>query len=178
MERVQEKKDKRYKKIREWTISIAIAFTLAILVRIFLIYKVYIPSSSMVPTLNPGDRLFITRVYKRENLKRGDVLVFHSDEGNDTYIKRLIGLPGDKIEIKNGLVIINGQELKEDYVKNQLKTYSNEFEVPDNKYFFLGDNRVKSNDSRLWVNPYIDGEDIQGKAQIKIYPFDDFGFLK
>lgn len=161
----------------EWVIPIAIAMALALLIKQFLIFKVYIPSGSMIPTLNEGDQLFVTRVYNLDNLKRGDILVFDSDELDDVLIKRLIGLPGDKIKIVSGTVYVNGEELEEDYVKNS-DHVSGEFEVPEGKYFFLGDNRAISYDARRWENPYIDGSDIRAKAQVRVYPFSDFGFVR
>lgn len=171
------KEEKKGNFFTEWVIPIAIALVLALLIKQFLIFKVYIPSGSMIPTLNEGDQLFVTRVYNLDNLKRGDILVFDSDELNDVLIKRLIGLPGDKIKIVSGTVYVNGEELEEDYVKNP-DHISGEFEVPEGKYFFLGDNRAISYDARRWENPYIDGGDIRAKAQIRVYPFSDFGFVR
>ena len=173
------KKDSNSKKsfITEWWIPIISAIILAFLINKFLLFKVLIPSESMVPTLNVGDRLFVTRVYNLEKLKRGDIIVFHSEELQDSLIKRLIGLPGDKIKIENGKVFVNGEELQENYIGAEDK-FNGEYEVPEGKYFFLGDNRLWSKDSRYWINPYIDGEDISGKAQIKVYPFDQIGKIK
>ena len=170
-------KEKKGNFFSEWVIPIAIALVIALLIKQFLIFKVYIPSGSMIPTLNEGDQLFVTRVYNLDNLKRGDILVFDSDELNDVLIKRLIGLPGDKIKIVKGTVYVNGEKLEEDYVKNS-DDISGEFEVPEGKYFFLGDNRAISYDARRWKNPYIDGGDIKAKAQIRVYPFSDFGFVR
>ena len=170
-------KEKKGNFFSEWVIPIAIALVIALLIKQFLIFKVYIPSGSMIPTLNEGDQLFVTRVYNLDNLKRGDILVFDSDELNDVLIKRLIGLPGDKINIVKGTVYVNGEKLEEDYVKNS-DDISGEFEVPEGKYFFLGDNRAISYDARRWKNPYIDGSDIKAKAQIRVYPFSDFGFVR
>ena len=161
----------------EWVVPILIALVLAFLINKFLIFKVKIPSESMVPTLNVGDRLFVTRIYNPEKLKRGDIVVFHSDEKNEDMIKRLIGLPGDKVVIKDGIVTVNGETLKENYI-GPADNYSGDFEVPEGKYFFLGDNRYWSLDSRYWENPYIDGSKIKGKAQIKVYPWSEFGKIK
>lgn len=172
-----EKKLKKSNVFIEWVIPILMSLVLAILINKFLIFKVKIPSESMVPTLNVGDRLFVTRVYSPEKLKRGDVVVFYSDEKNEDMIKRLIGLPGDKIVIKDGVVTVNGETLKENYI-GTADNYNGEFEVPEGKYFFLGDNRYWSLDSRYWENPYIDGSKIKGKAQIKVYPWSDFGKIK
>lgn len=161
----------------DWIVPIVVAVILAILINRFLIFKVKIPSESMVPTLNVGDRLFVTRVYNPEKLKRGDIVVFHSEEKNEDMIKRLIGLSGDKIVINDGIVTVNGKTLNENYL-GTTDNYSGEFIVPEGKFFFLGDNRYWSLDSRYWENPYIDGDDIKGKAQIKVYPWKDFGKVK
>ncbi|MGL4773135.1 MAG: signal peptidase I [Clostridium sp.] len=161
----------------EWGLPIISAIILALLINKFLLFKVYIPSESMVPTLNVEDRLFVSRIYNYDKLERGNIIVFDSKEYGETMIKRLIGLPGDHIEIMNGVVSINGETLDEPYVKNT-DNYYGTFDVPEGKYFFLGDNRPVSADSRKWINPYIDQKDIMGKAQIKIYPFKDFGSVK
>ncbi|VYU61080.1 signal peptidase I [Clostridium tertium] len=163
--------------ISEWGIPIISAIIIAFLINKFLLFKVIIPSESMVPTLNVDDRLFVTRVYNLDKLKRGDIVVFYSEELQADLIKRLIGLPGDKIKIENGIVSVNGEVLKEDYI-GASDNFSGEYEVPEGKYFFLGDNRLWSKDSRYWINPYIDGDDISGKAQIKVFPFDEIGSVK
>jgi len=161
---------------REWIIPIVAAIGIAFLINKFLVYNVYIPSESMVPTLNVGDKLMVTRVYDTDKIISGDMIVFFSDELNEVLIKRAIGLPGDHIKIHNGIVNINGEDIKEDYVKNN-ESFDGSFDVPDNKFFFLGDNRSRSNDARRWINPYIDASNIQGRARIKFYPFKDFGSL-
>lgn len=171
------KENKKNNLIFELIMPITLALVISLLIYKFIILMVYIPSSSMVPTLNEGDRLFVTRIYNLENIKRGDILVFKSKELNDILIKRVIGLPGDVVTIVDGKVSVNNEELKEDYVVNVDHNYG-EFKVPEGKYFFLGDNRSLSYDSSKWINPYIDGEDIEAKAQIKIFPFNDFGFIE
>lgn len=150
----------------------------ALAVKEFIIFKVYIPSESMFPTIKKYDQLFTLKIYKLDNLKRGDIIVFESKELNNLLIKRLIGLPGDEISIDNGKVTINGGVMEENYVKNNDFNYIGKFKVPENKYFFLGDNRSKSMDSRYWINPYIEGENIIGKALIRVYPFKDIGLIK
>lgn len=130
----------------------------------------------MTPTLNIDDQLFASRVYNPKKLQRGDLVIFYFKPEDKLYIKRLIGLPGDHISIVDGVVHINGQILEEEYVENQEK-FNGDFKVPDEKYFFLGDNRGNSLDSRRWRNPYINSEDIKGKAFLKVYPFNDIKFL-
>lgn len=161
----------------EWGLPIIAAVVLAVIINKFVIFKVYIPSESMVPTLNVGDRLFVSRVYNPENLDRGDVVVFYSEELQDSLIKRLIGLPGDNVTIHDGKVIVNGEALEEEYIGNQDR-FTGTYVVPEGEYFFLGDNRLWSKDSRYWDDPYIEAKDIKGKAQVKVYPFSDMGRIE
>lgn len=165
--------------IREWVIPIIAAMGLAFLINKFVVYNVYIPSESMVPTLNVNDKLIVTKIYDTSNIQRGDIIVFYSEELNEILIKRAIGLPGDHIEIHDGIVNVNGEDIKEEYVKNnEIIDKKLTYDVPPNKFFFLGDNRARSNDARMWINPYIDASDIQAKARIKYYPIENFGVLK
>lgn len=161
---------------REWG-PFFIFLLLVFLVCKYVIVNAYIPSESMVPALNKGDRLIVTQIWNKDNVSRGDIIVFNSDELNEVLIKRAIGLPGDHIEIKNGTVKVNGEELQEDYVVNQLFDYEGTFDVPQDRYFFLGDNRANSLDSRFWQNPYIDKDKVIGKAVFKYYPLDDIKSL-
>lgn len=162
-----------------WVIPITSAIVIALLINKFLFFNMEVMSGSMIPTLNIDDRYVVTKVYNKENLKEGDIIVFYSDELNERLVKRLIGLPGDKIEIKNGVVFRNGEKLNEDYVKNKdTYTYDGIYAVPKGEYFFLGDNRPISLDSRRWKDPYIDASNIEGKVQLRFYPFKDFGTVK
>lgn len=167
--------------ILEWLITIIAALIISFLINKFLIFKVYIPSESMYPTLKVKDQLFVTKMYSRDSIQRGDILVFFSDEFNELLIKRVIGLPGDDIVVKaSGEVLVNGEVLEEGYVvqKDETAIFDLEFKVPEDKYFFLGDNRANSLDSRYWSEPYIDFEDIRGEARIIIYPFNRIRILK
>ena len=174
---MRNKKEKKVSKILEWVIPFIIAAIVAIVLKYFILYKVEVPTGSMIPTINKGDQIYVTKVYNTENIERGEILVFKSDELNDTLIKRVIGLPGDEIEIVHGVVFVNGTKLDEPYVKNQ-QDYSGKFKVPAGKYLFLGDNRANSGDARKWSNPYIDASKIEAKAQVRVYPFSDFGFVR
>ena len=162
---------------KDWIIPIIAALGIAFLMNKFLFFNVYVPTESMVPTITPDDRMVVTRIYNTNNIKRGNIIVFYSDELSETLIKRVIGLPGDHIVIHDGIVNINGEDIKEDYVKNNMK-YNGTFDVPENEFFFLGDNRSNSKDSRLWINPYIDKGSIKGKAIFRFYPFNRLGSLK
>lgn len=174
----EDKNIKKKSTIKEWIIDIAVIAVVALLIWQFAGYGVWITSGSMIPKLEVKDRLIVTRVHNPKNLKEGDIVLFKNDEfKGDILIKRLIGLPGDKIDIIEGVVFRNGEKLKEDYVKNNEK-YSGTFQVPEGKYFFLGDNRAHSNDSRHWEDPYVPESYIEGKARIKYYPIKDFEILK
>lgn len=171
-------KNELIKVIKEWVICIAISLILLILINKFVVFKIEVPTSSMYPTIKEDNQFLVTRIYNYNKLKTGDIIVFYSRENDDQYVKRLIGLPGDTVEIDGGKVSINGEELKEDYVENVDIEYSGVFEVPEDKYFFLGDNRTNSYDSRWWKNPYVDKKDLEAKVQIRVYPFSDFGFIE
>lgn len=149
-----------------------ISFVVCLLLLTVVIKNGFIPSESMEPTLNVGDGIVVNRLaYLNDNPTRGDVIVFTSDEydGND-LIKRVIGLPGDKIDIKNHRVYVNGCMLLEDYAVGDTDPSLNKvthFEVPEDSVFLLGDNRQSSADSRWWGNPYISYDDIVGKAVLQ-----------
>lgn len=175
---LSDKKPKKRSIIKEWIIDISVVACIAVFIWYYIGYGVWITSGSMIPTLQVKDRLIVSRVHNPKNLKEGDIVLFKNDEfPGDVLIKRLIGLPGDKIEIKDGIVFRNCEKLKEDYVKNN-EIYTGTFQVPENKYFFLGDNRANSDDARLWQNPYIDESYIVGKAQFRYYPINDFEVFK
>ena len=163
--------------LKDWIMPILLAIMIAIVINKVLFFNVYVPTPSMVLTINKDDKLLVTRIHNTDKIERGDIIVFNSDELKKRLIKRVIGLPGDHIVIHDGIININGSDIKEDYVKNNEK-YDGEFFVPNEKYFFLGDNRAHSDDARLWSNPYIDKEDIEGKAIFRFYPFNNFGLLK
>lgn len=176
MESIITRKQVSKRIFKEWVIPIIAALGIVFLIHKFLFFNVYVPSTSMVPTINVDDKMVVTRIYNTNNIKRGNIIVFFSDELNKTLIKRAIGLPGDHIVIHDGIVNINGEDIKEDYVKNN-KKFNGNFDVPENNFFFLGDNRANSDDARMWLNPYIDKECIKGKAIFRFYPFDNLGSL-
>lgn len=163
--------------IKNWVIPLLIAFVIAKLVNEFLIFRVSIPSESMMPTIDKGDQLIAKKIYNTNKIKRGDIIIFWSKELDTMVIKRVIGLPGDEIDISNGTVNVNGENLIESYVEDDIN-YSGKFYVPEESFFFLGDNRGNSKDSRLWKNPYIYKDDIKGEPLFRCYPFDKVGPIK
>ncbi|MDZ4991969.1 signal peptidase I [Clostridium perfringens] len=165
------------KNLKEYALIICAAIVLTLLINKFLFFKIVVPTSSMAPTIEPGDQLFATRIHNLSNIKRGDMIVFYSNEFDEKMIKRLIGLPGDKVEIKeDGTVYVNNERLDEPYIKYPGGKVNMNFEVPEEKYLLLGDNRNGSEDARYWNDKYIDGDDILGKAQITVWPLNRFNF--
>ena len=139
-----------------------------------------VPSESMENTIMPGDIVISTRTdIKEEDIERFDILVFiPPDEPDITYIKRVIGLPGETIEVKDGKVYADGAELDSSFInETQNKIGDGIYEIPEGCYFFMGDNRNNSKDSRFWEDPYVPVDDIQAKAKCIIFPFSDAGSL-
>lgn len=173
----ESKNTKKGSFFKELFIDVAIVAAIAFCVWKFVGYGVWITSGSMIPTLEVKDRLIVERVHNTNKLNYGDIVLFKNDEyGDDILIKRLIGKPGDTIVINNGIVYRNGEKLDEPYVKNN-ENYNGVFKVPENEFFFLGDNRANSADSRYWKDPYVNADDIEGKAIFRYYPFDEMGKL-
>lgn len=142
----------------------------------FSFFGVYVTSNAMNPTITKGDRLIVERIDTTDEIKRDNIIICYSDELEETIMKRVVGLPGDHIVIHNGIVNINGSDIKEEYANNDSQ-YNGKFDVPEGKYFLLGDNRTNSLDSRYWKNPYIGKESIKGKVVIRYYPFNKFKII-
>lgn len=139
-----------------------------------------VPSGSMEGTIKTNSIVFSTRYdVKEEDLERYDILTFVApDDSEITYIKRLIGLPGETIEVKEGKVYADGVELDDSFINDsQNQVGDGIYEVPEGCYFFMGDNRNNSKDSRFWENPYVNIDDIQSKAKCIIFPFTDVNSL-
>ncbi len=158
----------------DWVKVLAIAVVAALLINHFLIANARIPSGSMEDTIMTGNRLIGLRTaYWFSEPKRGDIAIFlYPDDETKTFIKRVIGLPGEKVEIRGGLVYINDSDtpLKEDYIKGVPSGDFGPFEVPEDSYFMLGDNRHDSKDSRFWINHYVKKEKILAKAMFRYFP--------
>jgi signal peptidase I len=166
----------------EWGILIAAALLIAIVIRSFVFQAFYIPSESMVPTLRVGDRVLVNKLsYKLHDPRRGDIAVFRAPESAQTadikdLVKRIVGLPGETIEGKNGRIYIDGRPLTEPYLPEG--TQSREFpveKVPPDSYFMLGDNRQYSKDS-IYFGP-IKRDDMIGRVFMRIWPPSHLGFL-
>jgi signal peptidase I len=145
-----------------------------VLINVSVQYSI-VEGSSMEPNLRDGQRLLINKI-AYSNPQRGDVIVFpppHIANSEKDFIKRIIGLPGEVIEIKAGVVYINGSPLDEPYITDNADITMSLTVIPDGQYFVLGDNRGNSSDSRGgWTVP---GENIVGKAWLSIWPPEDWG---
>lgn len=164
-------KDNFWKEVFSWVRIIVGAFIVAFLLSNFVIVNARVPSGSMISTINENDKVIGFRLaYLFSDPERGDIVMFDSPVEDKIYIKRIIGLPGETVEIRDNTVYINGQRLGEDYVKNEwtnspgTKTY----EVPKGCYFMMGDNRNASADSRVWG--VVKEDAIIAKAIFRYYP--------
>lgn len=163
--------NKIWKELRDWAIVIIIAVSLALLINKFVIYKVSPPTASMENTIMVNDKVVTFRLaYLFSKPDRGDIVVFEApDTPEEDYIKRIIGLPGETIEVIDGLVYIDGEPLQEDYLKETMTGSFGPFEVPEGEFFMMGDNRNISWDARYWTKKYVEKDKIRGKALFK-YP--------
>ena len=172
------KEDKFLKMGIDWIIPIFCAIVIALLINKLVFFKVEVPTGSMIPTVNINDQLFVRRVYNKKSLKRGDIVVFKKEGQEELLLKRIIGLPGENVDIKvDGSVYINGEKIEEPYVKYP-DSLTGTFTVPMDNYLMMGDNRINSEDSRMWEDPYIPSDNIVAKAGFRVYPFEHIGFLK
>lgn len=169
------------KELISWVKSVAIALVLAVLIRQFLYTPVTVSGQSMEPTFEHDNRIVITKIHK---IDRSDLIVFHSPFSEDDLIKRVIGLPGDVVIMKDDQLYINGERYEEEYVEankekiheGQRLTDNFEVEVPEGHYYVLGDNRLNSTDSRMIG--FIDRKSIVGKVSFRFYPIKSIGIPK
>lgn len=170
-----------FKEILSWIIPFVLALAVALILKNYVIINADVPTGSMENTIMPGDRLIGNRLaYLREGPKRGDVIIFHyPDNEEDLYVKRVIGLPGETIDILNGGIYIDGAQdpLAEYYLKETwtVATGPYHFEVPEDAYLVMGDNRNDSWDARYWANTYVYQEKILGRAVVIYWPIQDLG---
>ncbi|MCM0592375.1 MAG: signal peptidase I [Gloeotrichia echinulata DEX184] len=164
---------------------IAIALCLAFLIRTFIAEPRYIPSDSMVPTLHTGDRLVVEKIsYHFHPPTIGDIIVFQPPAElqrrgypkDQAFIKRIIGQPGEIINVADGKVYINGQPLQEDYIAEPPNSPFPPVKVPEGEFFVMGDNRNDSNDSRYWG--FLPQKNIIGRATFRFWPLDRFGLIE
>lgn len=175
----------------EWIKALGIAVIIAVVIRSFIFTNYIVEGISMMPTLQNGNRLIVSKIsYEISKPHRFDVVIFHATPTQD-YVKRVIGLPGDTIAYKNDVLYVNGNPVKEPYLnkyKSQLpkgenltpdftlKQLFNVSKVPPGKIFVMGDNRQHSTDSRVFG--FVDESKIVGKVDLRYYPFSEFRVIK
>ncbi|MGI5997238.1 MAG: signal peptidase I [Lutispora sp.] len=168
------------KEIISWIKLIATAFIIAFVLKTFIFQIAYVKGPSMEPTLYEGQILIVSKLnYRIGAPKRGDIVVLSDNLEHKDLIKRVIGLPGEKIDIRDGFVYINGELLEEKYIS--VPTYEYGFEgskVPEDKYFVLGDNRPESRDSRSGSLGFVERENIMGKAVFRLWPLNKIGTIE
>lgn len=163
---------------------VAIALAIALFVRIFIAEPRFIPSPSMVPTLAVGDRLLVEKVsYRLHAPRQGDIAVFEpppqlQEYGylpSQAFIKRVIGLPGQTVQVTQGKVYVDGQALVEPYIAAPPDYEMPPVQVPAGSLFMMGDNRNDSNDSHVWG--FLPVQNVIGRATLRFWPLDKVGFV-
>jgi len=165
--------------LRSWIRDLSISLLIAGVVIVFLYQPVKVEGTSMMPRLVDQERIFINKfVYQLEPVNRGDVVVFrYPFDQAKSYIKRVIGLPGETVRLVSGEVFINGRKLREPYIVEEYRDRQSHapIVIPPDQYYVLGDHRNSSNDSRVW-GP-VPQQYIYGKAVFVYWPVDRLGFL-
>jgi signal peptidase I len=176
------KKESGLRNAVEWVVIIGGAFLVAFVVKTFLIQAFFIPSGSMLPTLHEDDRVLVNKLsYDLHDVHRGDLVVFERPENEAAgqikdLIKRVVGLPGERIESRDGAVYIDGDLLEEPYLADGAETTGLDPQtVPEGHVFVMGDNRGDSMDSRVFHA--IDEDLIVGRAFVRVWPLPDLSLL-
>ncbi|WP_312471992.1 signal peptidase I [Neobacillus sp.] len=171
--------------LKAWVKTIFIALGLALVIRTFLFSPYIVDGASMEPTLHNHEKIFVNKIYYTDSFNRGDIVIINGP--NEKYVKRIIGIPGDKIEMNSDQLFINGELYKENYLSQKLKLakqqgsrFTEDFGpivIPKNQYFVMGDNRLHSTDSRNGLG-FINQENIVGKSEFVLFPFSEIRIVK
>ena len=177
------KKEAVARETKEWINSIVVALVLTIVIRTYIVQAYKIPSGSMMPTLLVGDKLFVNKyLYRFEPPRRGDIIVFkYPVDPKKDFIKRLVGMEGDQVEIRDGKIYVNGKPLQDPDSFGRFYYYNHDpyggprevIKVPKDSYFVLGDNSANSTDSRFWG--FVPKKNVLGKAVFRWWPLNRFG---
>lgn len=153
--------------MKQWLPSIVIAVVISLFVRTYVAEAMRVPTGSMIPTIQINDRLIVEKMLWMTTLDHGDIVVFTppvAEDENKRYVKRLIGMPGDTVEIKDGALYRNGAQVNEPYLNERMEYNFGPVTVPEDHYFFLGDNRNISYDAHLWDTPFVSKDKLIGKV--------------
>ncbi len=155
-----------------WIVTIIACIVIAKMINTLIIVNARVPSASMETTIMTNDRLVANRLaYIFDEPEKDDIIVFKApDDPEKPYIKRVIGTPGDRVDILDGVLYINGELVEEPYIKEEMVGSFGPYYVPEDSYFVLGDNRNNSLDARFWANTYVPKDTIYGKAIFTYYP--------
>lgn len=169
------------KELLQWAGVFAGAFILALLINRFLIVNAQIPSGSMEDTIMTGDRIFGNRLaYVFSDPERFDIIIFrYPDDESQLFIKRIIGLPGETVEIHDGGIYIDGssEPLDDVEIREPMLGDFGPYTVPEGCYFVMGDNRNNSRDSRYWVNTFVSEDEILGQAFFRYWPLNSISLI-
>jgi len=172
------------KEAKSLILTLIITLVVVFVLKNYIIINANVPTGSMENTIMPDDNILGYRLaYLKEGPERGDVIFFYfPDDETQKYVKRVVGLPGETVYINEGKIYINGSEepLDEPYLKEEWVNGTGPYmyEVPEDSYFCLGDNRNDSADARYWKKTYVTKEKIIGKAIFTYFPFDRWGFVE
>ena len=165
----------------EYVKMIVFVVVIVFIINNVLLINARIPSESMEKTIMTGDRIFGNRLaYMTKDPERFDIVIFKfPDDESQLFIKRIIGLPGETVEIHDGHIYINGSDtpLEDVETKDYMEGTYGPYTVPDDCYFVMGDNRNNSKDSRFWVNTFVSKDEILGKAAFRYWPITDFKII-
>ena len=176
---VPEKPKKSVKaEVLDWAKTLLLYCVLPLALFQSFFFMASVPTGSMENTIPVGAQVVTARIFNKDNVERGDIIVFESEELDVILIKRCLGLPGDKIVFDgSGRVFINDEVYRESYVSSR-SDFEGEFIVSEDCYFFVGDNRAGSFDARYWETTYIHKDFVKGKGVFVLFPFSSFGILK
>lgn len=161
-----------FREILEWIGVIVAAVAISFFLTEFIVVNANVPTASMESTIMTDDRLMGFRLsYLMDNPERGDIIIFrYPDDESILFIKRIIGMPGETVEIKDGITFVNGKKLEEPYLQVEQLGEFGPYSVPQGCYFVMGDNRNNSRDSRYWNNTFVERDQIVGKAIFRYFP--------
>lgn len=178
-----EKINKNFKELLEFIRDLIIIFVLAMFLRTFVFENTRVLGPSMEPTLHDGDLIIVNKLeYYFTDPERGEIIVFpYKGDPSKQYIKRIIALPGEVIDIREGKVYINGELYEEEYILEEMQLRGDidfPYDIPADTYFVMGDNRNNSSDSRYQDVGTIEKDKIIGHAVFRLWPINKFGQIK